>query len=438
MARASMRCIEEGCRHQQEAKDRKNACDSCGGLLEIHIEFSAGEAGGLKEIWRGRKSSASAIDRSGVWRFRELLPFLGENPRIISLAEGSTPLVETARAGEWAGGVRLSVKHQGSNPTGSFKDLGMTACITQAVALGVRVVACASTGNTSSSMAAYAARAGIKALLFAPHGHTSAAKLLQAMDFGATVIEVEGSFDDAFRLLALLAEELGLYLVNSVNPFRIEGQKTIVAEMMEQRGWIAPDYIVVPGGNLGNVSSIGKGLKELMALGLIKRVPRLVVIQAEGASPFYRMMASGSGELVAEENPRTVATAIRIGNPANWRKARRALEWTNGIVEAVSDAQISEAKEMLASDGVGCEPASAATVAGVRKLRAASKIEPDADVVAVLTGHQLKDTAYIQGRFDSAPEKFRKFRAPAQFAAVRKIVESVLGETPEALRPSTK
>lgn len=433
MARASMQCIEEGCRHKQEAKDRKYACEVCGGLLEIHNEYSPGEASGLKEIWQRRKSSAEAIDRSGVWRFRELLPFFGPNPQIVSLAEGSTPLVETERAGEWAGGVRLAVKHQGNNPTGSFKDLGMTACITQAAVMGVEVVACASTGNTSSSMAAYAARAGIKALLFAPHGQTSAAKLLQAMDFGATVIEVEGSFDDAFKLLAPLAEEMGLYLVNSINPFRIEGQKTIVAEVMEQRAWVAPDYIVVPGGNLGNASSIGKGLEELKTLGLMERMPRLVVIQAEGASPFYRMMASGGGGLIPEENPRTVATAIRIGNPANWKKARRAMEWTNGLVEVVTDEEISEAKAVLARDGVGCEPASAATLAGIRKLRAAGKIERDADVVAVLTGHQLKDTAYIQERFDAAPEQFRKYRAPAQLAEVRKIVERVLGEAKEIL-----
>jgi threonine synthase len=437
MARASVRCIEEACRHRQEVASRKCACESCGGLLEIQNEFTPAEAGGLKTIWHQRKMSPDAIDRSGVWRFRELLPFLDANPRIISLAEGSTPLVETEQAGDWAGGVRLAIKHQGSNPTGSFKDLGMTACITQAAALGVAVVACASTGNTSSSMAAYAARAGIKALLFAPYGHTSPAKLQQAMDFGATVIEVEGSFDDAFKLLTPLAEELGLYLVNSVNPYRIEGQKTIVTEMMEQRSWVPPDYIVVPGGNLGNASSIGKGLAELKTLGLIERVPRLVVIQAEGASPFYRMIASGTAGLIPEESPQTVATAIRIGNPANWKKARRALEWTKGLVEVVTDNEISEAKAMLARDGVGCEPASAATVAGIRKLRAAGRMERNADVVAVLTGHQLKDTAYIQSRLDATPEKFRKFRVPARLDAVRKLVEALLAESQEAVSPRT-
>ncbi len=438
MGWASVQCIEESCRHRQEAANGKCACDVCGGPLEIHNEFAPLSASELKSIWQQRKTSAEAIDRSGVWRFRELLPFLSANQRIISLGEGSTPLVETSRAGDWAGGVRLAIKHQGNNPTGSFKDLGMTACITQAAALGVSVVACASTGNTSSSMAAYAARAGIEAMLFAPYGHTSAAKLLQAMDFGATVIEVEGSFDDAFQLLAPLAEELGLYLVNSVNPFRIEGQKTIVTEMMEQRAWNPPDYIVVPGGNLGNSSAIGKGIEELKALNLIDRVPRLVVVQAEGASPFYRMIASGGKELIPEKNPQTIATAIRIGNSANWKKARRSLEWTNGLVEAVTDDEISEAKAMLARDGVGCEPASAATVAGIRKLRAAGKIERNADVVAVLTGHQLKDTQFIQGRLDSKPEGFRRFRAPAKLDAVRKLVEKVLSDSREGVSPKAK
>jgi threonine synthase len=435
MGWASVQCIEEGCRHRQEVANGKCACDACGGLLEIHNEFGTAGPDDLRAIWRKRKASAEAIDRSGVWRFRELLPFLSENQRIISLGEGSTPLVETSRAGDWAGGVRLAIKHQGNNPTGSFKDLGMTACITQAAALGVSVVACASTGNTSSSMAAYAARAGIAAMLFAPYGRTSAAKLLQAMDFGATVIEVEGSFDDAFQLLTPLAEELGLYLVNSVNPFRIEGQKTIVAEILEQRAWNPPDYIVVPGGNLGNASAIGKGIEELKSLNLIDRVPRLVVVQAEGASPFYRMIASGNKELIPENNPQTIATAIRIGNSANWKKARRSLEWTNGLVEAVTDEEISEAKLMLARDGVGCEPASAATVAGIRKLRAAGKIERNADVVAVLTGHQLKDTQFIQGRLDAMPERFRRFRAAAKMDAVRKIVKKVLAEPGEAVTP---
>ncbi len=282
--------------------------------------------------------------------------------------------MEVSRTGEWAGGVRLAIKHQGNNPTGSFKDLGMTACITQAAVLGSRVTACASTGNTSASMAAYAARAGMKAVVFVPYGKISAAKLAQALEFGAVVIEMGDNFDQAFQMLRELTEELGLYLVNSLNPFRLEGQKTIVFEILEQRDWRVPDYIVVPGGNLGNVSSIGKGLRELQQLGLIEKLPRLVVVQAEGANPFYTMMATGAAEIVPVQ-PRTEASAIRIGDPVNWKKALRALQLTDGLCESVSDEEIFEAKAALAQDGVGCEPASAASVAGIRKLVRAGKIE---------------------------------------------------------------
>src|SRR5579883_3331558 len=244
----------------------------------------------------------------------------------------------------------------------------MTACMTRAASLGVRIVACASTGNTSSSMAAYAGRAGMKAIIFVPYRQISAAKLAQALDFGATVIEVGDTFDEAFQLLRQVASEMDLYLVNSINPFRIEGQKTIVAEMLEQRAWRPPDYIVVPGGNLGNSSAIGKGLRELKEMGFIEKVPRVIVVQAAGANPFHQMISSGSSELVPADRPNTEATAIRIGHPANWKKAQRVLEWSKGFSESVTDDEIFEAKKILAEDGIGCEPASAATVAGVRKL----------------------------------------------------------------------
>jgi threonine synthase len=395
MSSAYLQCIEESCRRLQEAKKESYSCAFCGGLLEVLYHFDPFDPEKMRHEWHQRRLSGEPIDRSGVWRFRELIPIIEPNDRIISLSEGSTPLVGTRRAGWWAGPVHLTVKHQGSNPTGSFKDLGMTACITRAATRGIRIVACASTGNTSSSMAAYAARAGMKALLFVPYRQISAAKLAQALDFGALVIEVGDTFDEAFCLLRQIAPELGLYLVNSINPFRIEGQKTLVAEMMEQRAWRPPDYIVVPGGNLGNASAIGKGLRELKELGFIEKVPRVVVIQAAGADPFYRTLAAGSPELIPVEEPSTEATAIRIGHPANWKKARRALEWTGGYSESVTDEEIFEAKTILADDGVGCEPASASTVAGVRKLVRAGKIERHADVVVVLTGNQLKDTEYV-------------------------------------------
>ena len=301
----------------------------------------------------------------------------------------------------------------------------MTACITRAEARGVRLVACASTGNTSASMAAYAARAGMRALLFVPYRQISAAKLAQAFDYGALVVEVGDTFDEAFRLLREVAPELNLYLVNSLNPFRIEGQKTIVAEMLEQRAWRPPDYIVCPGGNLGNSSAIGKGLRELKELGLIEKIPKVVVVQAEGASPFYELMASGAEDLKPFAKPSTQATAIRIGDPANWKKAKRVLEWTGGMCESVTDEEILEAKALLAEDGVGCEPASAATVAGVRKLVRAGKIPWHADIVCVLTGTQLKDTEYIMRHRAEAEESRQRLRLEPDLGDAARVVGKV-------------
>jgi threonine synthase len=433
MSSAYLQCIETGCQRRQDPRKDAHACAFCGGLLDVKYEFDHFDPEQLRHAWHQRRLSGEPIDRSGVWRFRELIPFVEPGARLISLSEGSTPLVGTRHAGWWAGPVHLTIKHQGNNPTGSFKDLGMTACITRAEQRGIRMVACASTGNTSSSMAAYAARAGMKALLFVPYRQISAAKLAQALDFGAMVVEVGDNFDEAFRLLREIAPELGLYLVNSINPFRIEGQKTIVAEMLEQRAWRPPDYIVVPGGNLGNSSAIGKGLRELKDLGFIEKVPHVIVIQAEGASPFYETLRTGSPELLTVDNPRTEATAIRIGHPANWKKARRVLEWTGGLCESVTDAEIFAAKAVLAEDGVGCEPASAATVAGVRKLVRAGKIERHADIVCVLTGNQLKDTEYIMRHRSEDQEGRQRLRVEPNLEALRRALEQALSppvETP--------
>lgn len=423
MSSAYLQCIEEACRLRQDPKKESHSCASCGGLLEVNYEFGAMDPESLRRAWHQRRLSGEPVDRSGVWRFRELIPFVEPSDRIISLSEGSTPLVGARRAGAWAGPVHLTVKHQGANPTGSFKDLGMTACITRAAARGVKRVACASTGNTSSSMAAYAARAGMKALVFVPYRQISAAKLAQALDFGAWVVEVGDTFDEAFRLLREMAPELGLYLVNSINPFRIEGQKTIVAEMLEQRAWRPPDYLVVPGGNLGNASAIGKGLRELKEMGFIEKVPRVVVIQAAGSNPFHRTLAAGSPELIPVEEPATEATAIRIGRPANWKKARRVLAWTEGLSESVEDEEIFEAKSVLAEDGVGCEPASASTVAGVRKLVRAGRIERHADIVAVLTGNQLKDTEYVMRHRTEAEDSRQLLRVEPTLDALRRALE---------------
>jgi threonine synthase len=424
MSESFLQCAEESCQSRQQSSQSGHRCSKCGGLLEVSYDFDRAPAEALRRVWADRKLGTGAADRSGVWRFRELLPFLAPGSPVISLGEGSTPMVEVPRTGEWAGGVNLTVKHQGSNPTGSFKDVGMTACITQAAAQKVGVVACASTGNTSSSMAAYASRAGMKAMLFVPAGAVSAAKLAQAMDFGACVVEVGDTFDQAFQLLNAIAPEIGLYLVNSINPYRIEGQKTIVAELLEQRGWHAPDFIVVPGGNLGNASAIGKGLRELRALGLLEKVPRVVVVQAEGANPFYRMLSAGSRELVPVAEPCTDATAIRIGNPANWRKALKVLQSTNGLCESVTDEEISEAKAILARDGVGCEPASAATAAGVRKLFRAGKIRKGAEIVAILTGNQLKDTDYIVKRRSQESSTAWRVQSEPTLDDLRRVLET--------------
>src|SRR2546427_10586129 len=378
----------------------------------------------LRELWQQRKTSSAIIDQSGVWRFRELLPFVPAGAEVVSLSEGRTPLVEVDRTGDWAG-VRLSIKHQGNNPPGRSKDWARPACITQAAILGSRVTACASTGNTSASMAAYAARAGMKAVVFVPFGKISTAKLAQALEFGAVVIEMGENFDQAFRMLRELTGELGLYLVNSLNPFRLEGQKTIVFEILEQRDWRVPDYLVLPGGNLGNVSAVGKGLLELRRLGLIDKLPRLVVVQAEGASPLYTMIATGADEIIPVQ-PRTEASAIRIGNPVNWKKALRALRSTEGLCEAVSDEQIFEAKAALAKDRVGCAPASAASVAGIHKLVRSGKVEDGADVVAVLTGHQLKDPEISIKRRSERELAQQRLHVEADITKLRAVLESVI------------
>jgi len=425
MTSAFLQCIEQQCARRYPLNAKDHQCPACGSLLDVQYDFSRIDARSLPKLWQERKMSSAISDQSGVWRFRELLPFAPAGAEVVSLSEGRTPLIEVNRTAEWVGGVRLAIKHQGNNPTGSFKDLGMTACITQAAILGSRVTACASTGNTSASMAAYAARAGMKAVVFVPFGKISTAKLAQALEFGAVVIEMGDNFDQAFRMLRELTDELGLYLVNSLNPFRLEGQKTIVFEILEQRDWRIPDYLVLPGGNLGNVSSVGKGLSELRQLGFIDKLPRLVVVQAEGANPFYTMIASGAHEIVPIQ-PRTEASAIRIGNPVNWKKALRAIRLTDGLCESVTDEQIFEAKAALAKDGVGCEPASAASVAGIQKLVRSGKIADGADVVAVLTGHQLKDPEIGIKRRSEREMAQQRLHVEADVHKLRAALESVL------------
>jgi threonine synthase len=338
----------------------------------------------------------SPLCQSGVWRYREMFPFLDDLRHVITLREGNTPLLDGPRAAAYGGLAHLTFKHQGFNPTGSFKDNGMTCGAAQARRLGMKRVACVSTGNTSASMAAYASAGGLKPLIFIPHGNISYGKLAQALEYGAKTLQVEANFDQILALVRVLAERLGIYLLNSINPFRIEGQKSIVIEMMDQRDWRVPDWVVLPGGNLGNVSAFGKGLREMLEVGLIDRLPCLAVVQAEGAAPFYEYMtARGLTPFRAEEHPETLATAIKIGDPVSWPKAQFEIESSHGTVERVTEQEIADAKAVIGQCGIGCEPASAATLAGIRKLTAAGVISRDADVVAVLTGNVLKDPDYI-------------------------------------------
>jgi threonine synthase len=327
--------------------------------------------------------------RSGVWRFRELvLPDAGDD--VVSHPEGNTPLIDRDAIARYAGVASLVVKHEGHNPTGSFKDRGMTVAVTQAKRIGARAVACASTGNTSASLSAYAAQAGIPSFVFVPEGRIAAGKLVQSVAYGARTLRIKGDFDDCLRLAREASEKLGVYLVNSVNPYRIEGQKTIVFELLQQLAWEAPDWIALPAGNLGNTSAFGKALVEAFHAGLIDRMPRLLAVQAAGAAPFAQAFVQRFASRLRVQ-AETRATAIRIGDPASWDRAVGAITATNGIVESVTDDEIFAAKKVIDECGVGCEPASAASVAGVRALVASGLIGRDERVVAVLTGHLLKD-----------------------------------------------
>ena len=395
MSEFVQRCINGECRSVFGIDDAVYVCARCGDLLEIERrDDSAFKAEALRAIWRERRMSHDVRDRSGVWRFREFLPF-DDGVEVVSLGEGNTQVYEAPRCAEYCGLDALRLKHQGNNPTGSFKDTGMTVAVTQARKLGMRRVVCASTGNTAASLAAYAARAVMECMIMAPAGQVSAAKLAQALDYGAKVQEIEGNFDACMRAIRELVEDGSAYLVNSINPFRIEGQKTVAFELAEQLEWQSPDHLVVPGGNLGNSSAFGKGFRELVAAGLLNRQPQITVVQAEGASPFARLYRESASQIVDEEHPQTLASAIKIGAPVSWKKAWSAVRDTGGRVITVSEQEIADAKAMIGRDGIGCEPASATTVAGIRKLVKEKIIKKDESVVAVLTGHLLKDTDYV-------------------------------------------
>ena len=379
-------------------------CPACGNLYEVEYTWSEGaavpaeqinqpNASALRYLWTERRDSTLAIDQSGVWRFRDLFPIVDDD-KIVTLREGNTPLYELPKAAAALGLNWLFAKHQGMNPTGSFKDTGMTAALSVAVSRGFEWVACASTGNTSAAMAAYAARAGLQSMVLIPEGKLAWGKLSQSMDYGSNTIQLRTDFDGCVRVLTDLVGRAPIYLLNSVNPYRLEGQKTPAFEILEQNDWRVPDHVIVPGGNLANCSALGKGFAEMKHLGFTRKVPKISVIQAEGANPLYTAMQANGGRSLTPVTADTRASAIRIGNPASWKKAVRILESTGGWVEQVNELEIAIAKAEIGREGIGCEPASAVTLAGLKKLVADGRVGREETAVLLLTGHTLKDPEY--------------------------------------------
>ena len=421
-----LRCI--ACGAEYEPLEVRYRC-VCGGLLDAVHDLDALRQINLRKVWQERWGSRSFPDESGVWRYRELiLPV--EESRIVSRMEGNTRLYPAGKAGQYAGLDHLFLKHEGENPTGSFKDRGMTCGVTAARLAGARSVACASTGNTSASMASYAAVCGMRAVIFIPEGKIAHGKLSQSLAYGGRTLQIEGDFDAAMKLVEEVCARLNIYLLNSINPFRIEGQKAIAIELLHQLDWQAPDWIVLPGGNLGNSSAIGKALRELHELGIIRNKPRIAVIQAQGANPLYRMW-SDKTPFEPVPNPETIATAIRIGNPLSWQRSLREVELSGGVVEQVSDQEILDAKAWVDAAGIGAEPASCCSVAGARKLREKGVIQKDDLVIGILTGHLLKDpdttVQYHTGQLADRGIVSTYANQPVKIPCTLEAVEKALG-----------
>jgi threonine synthase len=373
-----VKCIRCGAHFPKE--EILYTCRNCGGLLDILYDYST-----IDPDWIIHAKG------DGVWKYRDLLPF-GEEIKPISIQEGNTPLYRCDRLAKALGITDLWVKHEGLNPSGSFKDRGMTVGVTKGVELGVKGVACASTGNTSASLAIFAAKAGLPCYVLLPKGKVALGKIAQAIMHGAKVFSLRGNFDDALRVVRVLCEEESIYLLNSVNQYRLEGQKTIAFEVEEKLGWVVPDRVILPVGNAGNISAIFKGFSELKTLGITTIMPRMTGIQAEGAQPIVQALKAGKAEITPEPKPETIASAIRIGNPVNAAKALHAIRSSGGVAESVTDEEITEAQLMLArQEGIGVEPASAASIAGLKKLVELGEIERDERIVCVTTGHLLKD-----------------------------------------------
>ena len=407
---AFQKCINPSCGSTFDVSRTLTSCQKCGELLDIEYDWSkANPPATLRHFQQRWQNRRFPLDYSGVWRFRDLLPFCAD-AMVCTIGEGQTFLQNAVclgrQLGMWPG--QLWLQYEGMNPSGSFKDNGMTAAFTHARMVGARRVACASTGNTSASLALYAAQNGFQGIVFIGTGKIAFGKLSQALDYGARTLQIEGDFDTCLARVRQVSGQLGLYLMNSVNPFRLEGQKTIMYRILESLNWEVPDWIVVPGGNLGNCSAFGKAFAELLALGLIRRVPRLAIINARGANTLYTLVRGGLtwnggrtdddmiqahyAKMDAEHiHPHTIASAIEIGRPVNLKKALRALDGMNGEVAEVTDEEILEAKALIGRFGFGCEPASAATIAGLRQLLASQVISRHERVACVLTGHGLKD-----------------------------------------------
>lgn len=429
---AFQRCINPDCAAQFDCGSAIGGfkCPKCGQLLDTQYNWDKIKVPKkLSEFGKRWANRNNPLDFSGVWRFRELLNFCDDKYKV-TIGEGQTILQQNdavARYVDMQRG-RLYLQYEGLNPSGSFKDNGMTAAFSHARMAGAKSCVCASTGNTSASMALYAHSCGLKSTVFIGSGRIAFGKLSQAMDYGAQTIQINGDFDDCMRQVQDVCTRLGLYLLNSLNPFRLEGQKTIMYRIIEQMGWELPDWIVVPGGNLGNSSAFGKAFSELKQLGLIKRIPRMAIINATGADTLTELVNNKKlvwdngkvnqkiiddyyADLTARNfSPHTCASAIEISRPVNLKKCLRAIDVCNGVVRAVTDEQIVDAKAVIGKFGLGCEPASAATIAGLKCLRSEGIIESDERVACVLTGHALKDPNVTvnyhkenQGEFSNPP-----------------------------------
>jgi len=377
-----LRCIN--CGSKYPIHEIIYTCRKCNDLLEVEFNFQELAKKIEKSDWKQRHLS--------VWKYKEFLPVFDES-KIVSLQEGGTSLYKCNNLAKRLKLRNLYVKNEGENPTGSFKDRGMTVGITKAMELNIKTVICASTGNTSASLAAYAAKAGLQCIVLVPSGKIAHGKLAQAMVFGARVVQVRGDFDQALKMVLELSERhREVYLLNSINPFRLEGQKSLAYEICDQLNKNMPERVVLPVGNAGNISAIWKGFTEFHELGLIDNLPKMTGIQAEGAAPIARAIKNGKEEIVPIDKPETIATAIRIGAPLSWKKAMKAIRESKGTAETVTDQEIIEAQKMLArSEGLFVEPASASSIAGLKKLLELGKIDKDEAVVCVATGHGLKD-----------------------------------------------